>query len=299
MATGNNTSPSSTLSEPVAADTARRSHGPLAGAGAVDSEHTQRLITLGTIAGLIAHEFNNILTPVVSYSQMALSSPNDQELSTKALQRALAGSERAAQIAQVILGFVRDEQRSSTGNAGPAQTAPSSGVRATLDAALVCMARTPDKDGIRLSIDVPADQHVRIRPVALQHVLLNLILNARNALQPGGELSITSHARSTPAPGREAEPVDNAIEIVIVDTGKGMNAEQLENLFMPFQTNSDHSPVMSGEPYRGTGLGMTICKRLIEDAGGYIAVRSAPNQGTTVRIVLPRAEPLTPAAPAR
>src|SRR5687767_1017430 len=72
-------------------------------------EHRERLATLGTVAGLLAHEFNNILTPIMSYAQMALASPDDQDLTIKALKRAAEGSERAAQISGVILGFIKQE----------------------------------------------------------------------------------------------------------------------------------------------------------------------------------------------
>ena len=73
-------------------------------------DHAERLATLGTIAGLIAHEFNNILTPVMSYAQLALANDDDADLVKKALQKAAEGSDQASQIAAAILGFVRTER---------------------------------------------------------------------------------------------------------------------------------------------------------------------------------------------
>ena len=309
--------PSTRVESPVDLEPAGAS--PAAGACS-DHERAERLIALGTIAGLIAHEFNNLLTPVVSYSQMALAHPDDRELATKALQKALAGSEKAAQIAEVILGFVREEAAGpdaepascSTWNAPRARSATIAPVRSALENALSTLARSPDRDGIRVHLDVPDSITAAIRPVALQHVLLNLLLNARSAMLPGGgELRISARLRAgdelTPTPGEArdlAESVsthapssrpaaaslgDGTAEITIQDTGRGMTTKQIENLFVPFRTYTNHDTAAPGERRRGTGLGMTICKRLVEDAGGYIAVRSAVNQGTTVRIVLPAA----------
>lgn len=311
------------------------------------SEHSQRLATLGTIAGLIAHEFNNLLTPVLSYAQMALADPDNRELSVKALQRTVAGAERASQIATAILGFVRDDAVSnlggpgehgcSTGNAtgsaagrsghaselcgGP--SLPEARVLPCVHEALTCLARDLKSDGVTLSVDVDAALAAMIKPVALQHVLMNLILNARKATPAGGRITVraTRHAGAPPASrgvlfddrwisSRDARasqadtlPVGTPLVCVeVVDTGCGMSPEQARRVFTPFFTNGDRSstPINQTisdrrdaaarpERRRGTGLGMTICKRLVEDARGEIRLLSAPGQGTTVRVILPEA----------
>ncbi len=172
-------------------------------------EHAERLAALGTIASLIAHEFNNILTPVMSYAQMALAAPHDHQLLMKAVQKAYEGSDRASQIAGAILGFARTETPELT--AGPkdklAASADRVEVSAAVQGALACLAREPAKDGIRLELDIPEGLQARMRPVALQQVLLNLILNARRAMggkRRGGTLRITaasSDARPVPPAG--------------------------------------------------------------------------------------------------
>src|SRR5262245_32866442 len=107
-------------------------------------EHRERLATLGTIAALIAHEFNNVLTPVRTYAQMALAAPNDQALAAKALGRALEGSERATEIAGVILGFVRGP--ASAASIGSAASAwGEADVSRAIDQALACLVRDPAK----------------------------------------------------------------------------------------------------------------------------------------------------------
>lgn len=248
-------------------------------------EHTERLATLGTIAGLIAHEFNNILTPVMSYAQMALADQTDPELAKKALTRALSGSERASKIASAILDFARDEGPTTRtpgrlfhveqGGVGDAACR----VAQAVDDTIACLGRHPARDAITLELDVPADLAVAMRPVALQHVLLNLVLNSRNAMIPGGgTLTISAAAEGA-----------SAVRITIADTGKGMTAEQLETLFTPFaagRRGGGDDPAQ----HKSTGLGMTICKRLVEDAGGSLSVVSQVGVGTTVQVRL------TPAA---
>lgn len=284
--------------EPVARPTEL---DPVIDTASLSIDHLERLATLGTIAGLIAHEFNNLLTPVVSYAQLALANPEDRELSTKALQRALSGSERAALIAHVILGFAREDAQgpsSSTWNGqrtmtiAPSAMAGSAPVHECVEGALACLARDPKQDGIALRVDIDPSLSAGIRPVALQHVLLNILLNARQAMLPAGGSLVIAAAR-VQEPG--ARPP--RIELSITDTGRGMTSEQLSTLFSAFrttckqqaasqiiQTQTNHSGSR-----RGTGLGMTVCKRLVEEAGGYITVRSTVGQGTVVQIVLPEA----------
>lgn len=306
-------------------------------------DHQERLATLGTIAGLIAHEFNNILTPVHSYAQMALDAPNDHQLAHKALERSLSGAERASQIAGAILGFVRDEsgcpRADGLSQVGPHRhhrRAESAGetaifgdscrVAAAVDEALTCIGRDLARDGITLSLSVPNDLSAAFRPIALQHVVMNLVLNARQAmLSGGGTLRIAAELQfeapppsreetcslacstwngrgSNQAPSRSSTPSDlndlitnrigwfkqqgGCVVIEVADSGRGMNSENVAAMFAPFFTHTD-SQAQSGERRRGTGLGTTVCKRLVEDAGGYLLVRSEPGRGTRVRVVLP------------
>ncbi|MFN7022716.1 MAG: hypothetical protein ACK4WH_15540, partial [Phycisphaerales bacterium] len=181
-------------------------------------EHSERLATLGTIAALIAHEFNNLLTPVMSYAQMALERPDDRELCLKALRKSASGAERAAAIASAILGFARDDGRLDTGRGVgvggsdvPRGTSCACDVRRAVDEALSCLARDLGRDGIRLEVKVEEGLRAGMKPVALQHVVLNLVLNARNAMIPGGgTLTIRGRrcAAEPTAPGRSAVSTD-------------------------------------------------------------------------------------------
>src|SRR6266850_2560475 len=134
-------------------------------------EHSQRLASLGTLAAGVAHEINNILTPALAYAQLAKSHPDDASFHAKAIEKAITGIESASRIAEQILDFASN--RSEPANAC---------IRECLEAALGCMARDLAKDRIKLTVNVHAEAVVSIRPLALQQVMLNLILNARTAM---------------------------------------------------------------------------------------------------------------------
>jgi len=228
--------------------------------------HSHRLATLGTLASVIAHEYNNILTPIVSYADLALSRPDDHELMVKALQKTVAGCDRAAKISSSLLGFAR------TG-----ESEKSADLLTTVDETIACMARDPQKDGIELTIDVP-DVKVLISPLNLQQVLLNLLLNARKVLRnrQSGHIRIT------------AKLDGSYVLIDVSDTGPGIPPEIRDHLFEPFVTQSTDPDAPPSQ--RGTGLGLCICHDLVRAADGDITFDSEPNKGTTFHIKLPLAD---------
>lgn len=268
-------------------------------------ERLNRLASIGTIASMIAHEFNNILTPIMSYSQMAAAAPDDRELTQKALARTLAGSERAAKIADAILNFVRDEGGGENDlfhlEQMGSQTAH---VGSVVRDALSCLAKESGRDGVGTTVRVPESLTAAIHPIALQQVLVNLILNARNAMgSQGGSLDVFAALKqelpATPRGGVNSRCSESGTDvsstwniasganqawvcITVRDTGCGMSSEQLGRMFTPFDSHS------LGE-HRGTGLGMVITKRLVERTGGWMIVESSPGHGTITTIVLPAA----------
>lgn len=244
----------------------------------------QRLSLLGTMVGVIAHEFNNILTPVLSYCQLAKSRPDDAALTAKALDRAAAGAEKAARIATAILELTRDDRLSGpTGQSGLPQQAAACDVRSAIRDVLLSMAREPEKDGISVSIEGEGHSLARIRPVALHHVLLNLVINARKAMVGGGRLTFRYAECSTwNTPGGEAVPW---VVLEVEDTGCGIPKGVLTRLFEPFATEAHGGDVgelggVDSAESRGTGLGLTISKRLVEEAGGSIRASSQRGVGT-------------------
>ncbi|MEM6755571.1 MAG: HAMP domain-containing sensor histidine kinase [Planctomycetota bacterium] len=245
-----------------------------------------RLTTLGTMAATIAHEINNVLTPVGSYAQLALARPDDPELTGKALRHAAKGAAHAARIAEAVLGLAGDPAESRSAD-----------VAGVAEEAAACLVREPSRDGIELRHAVPAGLAAAIEPGKLRQVLLNLMLNACKAMrQRGGRLTV------------EAELVGQGVLIRLRDTGPGIPEAVRERLFEPFVTApiGHDADATSARSTRGTGLGLTVCRQLVEQAGGTIAcdTRSHATEptGTTFTITLPHAsgtpEPGEPAAPA-
>ena len=236
--------------------------------------HSHRLATLGTIASIIAHEYNNILTPMLSYGQLALAKPDDQEMLKTAVEKAVAGAERASHISSSLLGFAREADQEHAAN-----------LQNTINDTFGCLGRDPKKDGIEVTIDVP-DIQIAMSPLNLQQVLLNLILNAKQAMhRTGGTLKITGHVEGT------------LLHLDIADNGPGIPPEIKDRLFEAFVTHRQQQPNNSGER-KGTGLGLCICRDLIRNVGGQISVDSTPGKGATFHLIIPIAEDLFRPPPA-
>jgi signal transduction histidine kinase len=243
---------------------------------------SQRLATIGTIAAVIAHEFNNLLTPIVSYSQYALQSAEsdkpDAELIKKALNKAFQGSSKAGRMCTSMLGLARGES-----SFGPVD------VRQLVDDTLLVLARDPQKDGIALRVQVQPGLAVYGDHVQIEQVLLNLLINARQAMLGKGG-SITIRAARTDA---------GEMRLQVVDTGPGIPDKYKPRIFEPFFTTKG-TATRKGET-RGTGLGLAICKEIVEHHKGRIELQSEVGKGTTFTIHLPQATinsntPVTPAA---
>jgi signal transduction histidine kinase len=226
-----------------------------------DATHHERLATLGLLAAAIAHEINNILTPALAYAQMAAARPDDPAMRDKAIEKAIHGIESATRIAGAVLGF--------SGRTDECEAEVADVVQASLD----CLARTPDKSRIKLHVDIQRGIVVRMNPLSLQQVLMNLILNAQAAMKErGGRLTVAALTRA-----------DGSVGIRVADTGPGIPKEIAGRIFEPFVTTKRSSESTCG----GTGLGLAICRRLVEDAGGTITAMSKPGDGTTFVITLP------------
>jgi len=238
-----------------------------------------KLATLGMVTAVLAHEFNNILTPMLSYTKFALSEKADEPLRTKALNKALSGAQRLANISTSLLGFARGDE-STTAN-----------VKTAVTETLACLSRELSKDGIALTLEVPDDLQVAMNAGQLQQVLMNLIVNARSALLSG---ATNSGPKRLAVKGRVIKKGKIA-EIVVADTGPGISPEVLPRIFDPFfSTKKAEADVNAGSddcaPKGGTGLGLTICHELIIAAGGAIRAQSE-GRGAMFVIELPVASP--------
>ena len=237
---------------------------------------SQRLATIGTIAAVIAHEFNNLLTPIVSYSQFALQSAQsdkpDMPLICKALTKAFQSAEKAGKICASMLGLARGQSALAIVS-----------VQSIVDETLTVLARDPKKDGIALRVQVQPDIYVQADRVQIEQVLLNLLINARQAmLGKGGSLTI------------KAAALDDEVQIQVIDSGPGIPEKLMPKIFQPFFTTKGTS---RNDETHGTGLGLTICKDIVEHHRGRIQVESEVGRGTTFSVYLPSAKPPAASTP--
>lgn len=245
---------------------------------------TDRLSTVGLTTAMVAHEINNLLTPVAAMAERALAQGGDAR-TRAALTLAVDNAHQASAITTALLALTEDR---------PASGDESCDIGRVVERSLACLGRDLAADGIRVEVAVGDHTTARIAGVALQQVVVNLLLNARQAmLDRGGRLTISARSEARPReqsgpalPGARCStgntPACGSVVLEIADTGCGIPAEDRERIFQPFvrRTHSTTEP-------EGTGLGLAICKRLVEAAGGTIEVHSAVGAGTRFRIALP------------
>ncbi|MBT8485570.1 MAG: HAMP domain-containing histidine kinase [Phycisphaerales bacterium] len=223
-------------------------------------DHGQRLMTLGTMTAGVAHEVNNVLTPALAYAQMAQSRPEDDALKLKAVDKAVEGIGSAARILDAILDFSRGTADDVT-----------SDVSAVLRAAMECLGRDLERSGIHVRNEVPRDASVSVPTLALQQVFMNLLLNSVKALRSeGGTITVSL-----------AEDADH-VTVSFRDDGPGVPPEIAAAVFDPFVTTR--------QTQGGHGLGLTMCRRVVEGAGGSICLcPPEAGEGARFEIRLPRA----------
>jgi len=228
-------------------------------------ERLQRLASLGTVSAMLAHEFNNILTPIVSYCGYAMQR-QDPELMRTAVEKTHKNAQRLTTLCHRILGMAVDDQM------GPTETAILPLVRDAVE----CLGRDLEKDDITMSVEVAEELKAKATAGSLQQVLFNLVINAKQAmLDRPGVLRITA---------RQGD--DQRVVIEVSDTGCGIKPENMERVFEPFFTTKQHEGRLDR---RGIGLGLHVCKQLMEEQGGSIAVQSKFGEGTTFTLTLPAA----------
>lgn len=225
----------------------------------------QHFANIGTVSHMIAHEINNLLTPLRSYASFALQNHDDKELSEKALQKTARNCERVSKIMESMLALA-DGQKQEKENVR---------LLSLVEDIFTCLCRDFSKDNIKVEIDIPDDLSIWVVGVQVQQVLMNLILNARQAmLTRGGTLTI------------KAEQTRDAVEIEIADTGDGIKPEHLEHIFDSFFTTKKNHRFT--DEHSGTGLGLAFCKKIIEGHNGRISAQSRSGCGTKFKLVLPK-----------
>jgi len=236
----------------------------------------QRLEAVGRLAGGVAHETNNQMTVVLGCANFALRHPGTPEPIRADIQQIRHAAERTAQITAQLLAFGRRQ------HLRPEVVAPD----AVLERLHPVLARTlGDRSVLGLELGARREQ-VRADVGQLEQVLLNLTLNARDAMPTGGTLSIETAPlvieTALPARGPAEEvPPGRYVVLNVSDDGHGMDARTLKRAFEPFFTTKG--------PGRGTGLGLSMVYGVVKQSGGYIRAFSTPGQGTRIEIYLPSA----------
>jgi two-component system cell cycle sensor histidine kinase/response regulator CckA len=228
---------------------------------------SQKLDGIGRLAGGIAHDFNNLLTIVINYADLLHDElPADDALATYVAEIREA-SERAARLTRQLLVFGRRE----------VVTAQSMDVNVAI-ADVITLLRSTIGEDIEVRVDAAPDLWlVGMDRSQLEQVLLNLALNARDAMPAGGCLSMTT--RNEPGAGKQ--PEGGHVMITVADTGCGMPADVVEHAFEPFFTTKGQAG--------GSGLGLATVYGIVNGVGGHAVIDSAAGSGTTIRITLPAA----------
>jgi PAS domain S-box-containing protein len=246
--------------------------------------HAQKMESIGRLAGGIAHDLNNQLSIVLGSAELAQRGCGAVPAATAELKRIEAAAERAAALTQQLLAFGR-KQVMHTRLLGLNTLV--AGVHDMVDRIL--------GEDIHLRLKLGRVGHVRVDPTQIEQVLLNLVINACDAMPDGGELLISTDEVALPE-GHVTLPAGRYALLRVTDTGTGMSRETLARAFEPFFTTK--------EVGKGTGLGLAVAHGIVSQSGGHIEAESEPGAGTTFRIYLPVVDgvpeaerPRAPAAP--
>lgn len=228
----------------------------------------QKLETLGQLTGGVAHDFNNLLTPVIGNLDLLRRRLPPEERAHRLIDASLQAASRAATLVQRLLAFARRQDLTVRSvDVGSLLDGMSDLIRRSLDPAIqVEISHSPELP--------PA----RVDPNQLELAILNLAINARDAMPGGGKLRI--HADSVPA--HDGPGAEDCVRIVVQDNGTGMDERTLARAVEPFFSTKGVG--------RGTGLGLSMVHGLAAQLGGSLHLDSAPGKGTTAEILLPVAD---------
>ena len=243
------------------------------GKHAIDAQviQSQRLEAIGQFAGGIAHDFNNLLTAIQGYAQLAQISLPEGDPIREDIAQVLASSGRASAITRRLLAFTRRQVLI------PIDVDPTQVIADLLPILEPLMG-----DGIEIQLDLRAKHGwIRVDPTQLEQVIVNLAINARDAMPTGGTVMIAVCDLETADPERP-DPDLNAgpfVRISVTDTGTGMNEETRARIFDPFFTTKSLG--------KGTGLGLSTVFGIVTQSGGQVHVETALGEGSTFHIDLP------------
>ncbi|MCE9528621.1 MAG: HAMP domain-containing histidine kinase [Planctomycetales bacterium] len=227
----------------------------------------QKMTALGELVSTTTHEFNNVLMTILNYARLGLRH-KDEATRDKALQKILDASQRAAKITGSVLAMARNR----SGDMEPTD------LPKLIDECLVLLERELSKYRISVERQIGSVPEVQANGNQIQQVLLNLLINARQAMPSGGRVLIKL----------DHDKDGGTVDLTVRDTGSGIPADKLPRIFDRFYTTKK-GPDESGKG--GTGLGLATCKSIIDSHRGRIRVESTVGKGTAFIIKLPVAKP--------
>jgi PAS domain S-box-containing protein len=237
--------------------------------------HAQRLEAVGQLTGGVAHDFNNLLTVVIGALDLIQRHPADADRRERMIEAALGAARRGERLTQQLLAFSRRQTLSPEPARVDAILGDSEPLLRRAVGEAVNLTVAPNAAGAAAMIDVSQ----------FEAALMNLVVNARDAVASGGAIRVETHA-CVLAEGEVPEtPAGAYVRVDVHDTGVGMDAETMGRVFDPFFTTKDVG--------KGTGLGLSQVYGFVRQSGGGVTIDSAPGKGASVRLYLPR----TAAAP--
>ena len=239
----------------------------------------QKMEAIGRLAGGVAHDFNNLLTVIQGYGEILRRGTEPGDPRSEPLEEILTAAGRAANLTRQLLAFSRKQ----------ASEPRLIGIDAIVNDMAKMIRRLIGEDVEMTVLASPDLPQVRTDPSQVEQVLMNLAVNARDAMPSGGNLTVLVEAErlSEPLEGfPERVPPGEWVVLSVADSGFGMSPETLSHVFEPFFTTKEIG--------KGTGLGLATVWGIVKQSGGFVQVSSFPGTGTTFRIFFPRAEGTRP-----
>ena len=234
--------------------------------------HAQKMEAVGRLAGGVAHDLNNALTAVIGYTELVLPQLEDREQARQDVEEIRHAAARAASVAQQLLAFSRRqlvEPRAFDLNA-------------VVDGMVRLLEHTLGPD-VRLRLELEPNLPIIMGdPGQVEQAIVNLCVNARDAMPTGGELTIRTRRQNVDESFSRSHPpmpVGRYVVISVADTGHGFDADTKARIFEPFFTTK--------EPGKGTGLGLAMVYGTVKQSGGFIFVDSEPGKGSKFQLFFP------------
>jgi len=238
-------------------------------------DQSQRMTALGELVSTTTHEFNNVLMTIINYAKMGMRH-DDKETRDKAFEKINKAGMRAAKITNSVLGMARNRS----------EHFEMTDIAKIIDESMVLLEREMQK--YRISVDMQIDDVPEVSAIGnqIQQVLMNLLINARQAMNEGGQLVIKLQQNAQTA----------TVDLSVRDYGPGIAQDKLRRIFDAYYTTKQ-GPDETGKG--GTGVGLATCKNIIEAHGGKIRVESSVGKGTCFTLMFPQERQKSPVPMAR